>query len=120
MKLNFSSPPNSQILLGFDFYDAIKSIYGPQRKNIIPVRYINGATLIEGNHQILERWAEHFGTLLMKGNPTVHNALNELSNIPLSSNWTLPQAFLGYYKSSRFSKTTRAQAESRLRSISMC
>lgn len=69
----------------FAFYDAVKALYGPQRQNIVPVRSADGSVLLKEKQQILERWAEHFDSLLNKVNPTdpsVLNALPELPSVP--------------------------------------
>lgn len=61
------------------FQEAVKSVYSPQRRNITPVRTSDGNALYKNNQQIVERWAEYFGTLLNQENsitPTV------LENIP--------------------------------------
>lgn len=69
----------------FAFYDAVKSLYGPQRQNIVPVRSADGSVLLKEKEQILERWAEHFHSLLNKINPSdpsVLEALPELLPVP--------------------------------------
>ncbi|KAJ8364969.1 hypothetical protein SKAU_G00138000 [Synaphobranchus kaupii] len=65
------------------FYDAIKSIYGPQRKNITPVRSADGATLYKDKQQIPDRWVEHFNTLLNTSHPTQTDILSDLPCLPL-------------------------------------
>ena len=64
------------------FYQAIKTVYGPQRKNLAPVRSADGDTLIKDKQQILERWSEHFSSLLNHRNPTIPNIIEELPNVP--------------------------------------
>ena len=64
------------------FYDSIKAIYGPQRKNITPVRSADGTILYKDKQQILDRWAEHFNTLLNTSYPTRMNTLADLPCLP--------------------------------------
>ncbi len=47
------------------FYDAIKSLYGPQKCRITPIRSTDGTILNKDKQGILERLTEHFNTLLM-------------------------------------------------------
>ncbi|KAJ8364621.1 hypothetical protein SKAU_G00134520 [Synaphobranchus kaupii] len=75
------------------FYDAIKSIYGPQRKNITPVRSADGATLYKDKQQILDRWVEHFNTLLNTSHPTQTDILSDLPCLPRQP-FGLPPQFL--------------------------
>ena len=64
------------------FYDSIKAIYGPQRKNITPVRSADGTILYKDKQQILDRWAEHFNTLLNTSYPTRMDTLADLPCLP--------------------------------------
>ncbi|KAJ8357228.1 hypothetical protein SKAU_G00200220 [Synaphobranchus kaupii] len=75
------------------FYDAIKSIYGPQRKNITPVRSADGATLYKDKQQILNRWAEHCNTLLNTSHSTETDIHSDLPCLPHQP-FGLPPQFL--------------------------
>ncbi|XP_049595938.1 uncharacterized protein [Syngnathus scovelli] len=66
----------------YALYDAIKSIYGPQRKNIAPVRSADGTILYKDKQQILDRWAEHFNTLLKTSYPIRMDTLADLPCLP--------------------------------------
>ncbi len=46
-------------------YDAIKSLYGPQKRRITLIRSTNVTILHKDKQGILERWAEHFNNLLI-------------------------------------------------------
>ena len=59
------------------FYNGLKTIYGPTKHNLAPVRSLRGE-LLKDKHAILNRWAEHFSTLLNHRNPTVPNILDEI------------------------------------------
>lgn len=68
----------------YAFYAAAKSIYGPQKRSIAPVRSADGHVLFKDKQQILERWAEHFDSLLNKINPSDPLVLNALPDLPPS------------------------------------
>lgn len=59
------------------FYEAVKHLYGPQRKFFVPVRSSDGI-LIRDNTQIAARWTEHFSDLLNRRNPTQPNFLDNI------------------------------------------
>ncbi|KAJ8372925.1 hypothetical protein AAFF_G00275750 [Aldrovandia affinis] len=60
------------------FYDAVKTIYGPRNCSLAPVRSADGTTLIKDQALIVERWAEHFNTLLNQPTPVDLTVLAEL------------------------------------------
>ena len=66
----------------YDFYNAIKGIYGPTRRTITPLLSADGSSLLKDKQQILARWAEHFRLLLNQLNPTDLSALDELPTLP--------------------------------------
>ncbi|KAL8575860.1 hypothetical protein ACOMHN_014865 [Nucella lapillus] len=53
------------------FYDALKAVYGPQSSGSSPLLSTDGSTLLTDKKQILERWAEHFDSVLNR--PAVIN-----------------------------------------------
>ncbi len=64
-----------------NFYNAIKTIYGPTNRCIASLKTADGLTLLKGQHRILLRWAEHFNILiriLMWNPPFWTNCLNSL------------------------------------------
>ena len=54
------------------FYDALKAVYGPQTSGSSPLLSADGSTLLTDRDKILERWAEHFDTVLNR--PSAINA----------------------------------------------
>ncbi|XP_063594922.1 craniofacial development protein 2-like [Penaeus indicus] len=46
------------------FYDALKAVYGPQSTGSSPLLSADGSTLLTDKKQILQRWAEHFHSML--------------------------------------------------------
>ena len=53
------------------FYDALKAVYGPQSSGSSPLLSADGSTLLIDKKQILERWADHFNSVLNR--PAVIN-----------------------------------------------
>ena len=47
-----------------NFYSALKEIYGPTSSGSSPLLSADGTTLLTDKDKILERWAEHFNTVL--------------------------------------------------------
>ena len=45
------------------FYDGLKAVYGPREAGSAPVKSLDGVTLTDRT-KILERWKEHFATVL--------------------------------------------------------
>ena len=64
------------------FYEAVKLVYGPQKRNSHPVRSADGSTLHKDKEKILGRWAEHFNGLLNQINPTAEDILESLPILP--------------------------------------
>ena len=46
------------------FYDALKAVYGPQSSGSSPLLSSDGTTILTDKKLILERWAEHFNSVL--------------------------------------------------------
>ncbi len=60
------------------FYGAVKTIYGPRNCSLALVRSTDKTTFIEDQALIMERWAEHYNTLLNQPNPVDPTILVEL------------------------------------------
>lgn len=65
------------------FYNALKTAYGPQGNSLHPTRSADGTTLITEKTKILERWAEHYQDLLNRSNPTDPTFLENLPDLPI-------------------------------------
>ena len=59
------------------FYDAIKTVYGPQPASLSPILSADGYFLTEKAH-ILDRWAEHFDAVLNRSSHINEEAINRL------------------------------------------
>ncbi|XP_076055265.1 uncharacterized protein LOC143033659 [Oratosquilla oratoria] len=66
-----------------DFYDAVKTIYGPVRRGKQPIRSSDGNILYKNNEEIISRWGDHFNNLLNQSNSATPNILDQLPNLPI-------------------------------------
>ena len=73
------------------FYDAVKQISGPRNKTLMPVKSVNGE-LLRDRDEILQRWAEHFQTLLNTRRPIDVAVLKQLPQLPAGEAMSLPPA----------------------------
>ena len=46
------------------FFDALKTVYGPQSSGTTPLLSADGTSLLTDKEPILKRWAEHFDRVL--------------------------------------------------------
>ena len=44
-----------------NFFDALKTVYGPQSSGPTPLRSADGTSLLTDKEATLKRWAKHFG-----------------------------------------------------------
>ncbi|XP_061891552.1 dickkopf-related protein 3b isoform X2 [Entelurus aequoreus] len=76
-----------------NFYDAMKTIYGPRNCSVSPLKSNDGTTLIKDQKLITKRWAEHFETLLNQPAPTDPSVLEDLPDYPTIHDLDLPPTF---------------------------
>ena len=60
------------------FYDAIKTVYGPQPASSSPLLSADGQKLLTEKVHILVRWAEHFDAVLHRSSHINEEAINRL------------------------------------------
>ena len=46
------------------FFDALKTVYGPQSSGTTPLLSADGTSLLTDKEAVLKRWAEHFDGVL--------------------------------------------------------
>ena len=63
------------------FHRALKTIYSPKRSGATPILSAYGSTLLTDKDAILERWAEHFNSVLNRPSSVSNNAFNRLPQI---------------------------------------
>ena len=65
-----------------NFYDGLKEVYGPTTSGSSPLLSADGSTLISDKEKILERWAEHFDSILNCPSTISGEAINQLPQNP--------------------------------------
>ncbi len=75
------------------FYDALKALYGPRKRAIVPVRSADGSMLFKGRHEILARWANHFESLFNHTNPADLHILDNLPDLPPTKHLDTPPLY---------------------------
>ena len=72
------------------FYDALKSIYGPQPSGSSPMLSADGNTLLTDKEKILSRWAEHFENILNRPSSINEAAIARLPQVPINTSLSRP------------------------------
>jgi len=62
------------------FYHGLRAVYGPRDSGSVPVRSLNGSSLITDRQGILSRWAEHFHSVLNQTSSFDPSVLNLIPN----------------------------------------
>jgi len=75
------------------FYDGLKSVYGPKASGSVPVRSLDGTTLITDRRQILHRWAEHFQSVLNLLTAFYDSVLDEIPQLAPASQLDDPRHY---------------------------
>ena len=76
-----------------NFYNAVKNIHGPRNSTLSPVKSVDGSTLLKDQKQVVDRWAEHFQTLLNQPASPDLAVLEELPSYPTIEELDLPPTF---------------------------
>ena len=63
------------------FFDALKTIYGPQSSGTTPLLSAGGTSLLTDKEAILKRWAEHFDGVLNRPSSISDEAINRLPQV---------------------------------------
>ena len=63
------------------FFDALKTVYGPQSSGITPLLSADGTSLLTDKEAILKRWAEHFDGVLNRPSSINDEAINRLPQV---------------------------------------
>ena len=63
------------------FHDALKTIYGPKSSGATTLLSADGNTLLTDKEAILERWAEHFNSVLNRPSSINEDAIDRLPQI---------------------------------------
>ena len=63
------------------FFDALKTIYGPQGSGTTPLLSSDGTSLLTDKEAVLKRWAEHFDGVLNRLSSINDEAINRLPQV---------------------------------------
>ena len=63
------------------FFDALKTVYGPQSSGTTPLLSADGTSLLTDKEAILKRWAEHFDNVLNRPSSINDDAVNRLPQV---------------------------------------
>ena len=72
------------------FYDALKKVYGPQSSSTSPLLNVDGTTLITDKPAILNRWAEHFSSVLHRSADINAEAIARLPQVETNTDLDRP------------------------------
>ena len=72
------------------FYDALKAVYGPQSSGSSPLLSSDGTTLLNDKKRILDRWAEHFNSVLNRPSSINDEAIDRLPQEPIKEELNIP------------------------------
>ncbi len=91
-----------------DFYNAVKSIYGPTSHSITPLKTADGLKVLKDQTSIRERWAEHFNTLLNQDSDADYTVLQDLPEFPQIDKLSQPPTFLEVLSAIRALKNNKS------------
>ncbi len=60
------------------FYAGLKSVFDPQKSGVAPISTADGETLLTDKSDILNRWKEHFETVLNTTSVTDEEAIQSI------------------------------------------
>ncbi|CAI9724935.1 Hypothetical predicted protein [Octopus vulgaris] len=67
-----------------NFYDSLKEVYGPTTaRTLSPLLSVDEATLITDKEKVLERWAEHFDSVLNRPSTINGEVIDRLPQVPV-------------------------------------
>ncbi|KAK3887593.1 hypothetical protein Pcinc_008297 [Petrolisthes cinctipes] len=72
------------------FYDALKAVYGPPSCGSSPLLSADGTTLLKGKKEILERWAEHFDSVLNRPSSINNEVIARLPQVAINPDLDIP------------------------------
>uniref|UniRef100_A0A8C5PLD5 Reverse transcriptase n=1 Tax=Leptobrachium leishanense TaxID=445787 RepID=A0A8C5PLD5_9ANUR len=72
------------------FYDALRSLYGPQPSGCYPLLDLDGVTLITEKTRILQRWAEHFQFVLNQSSSINNEAIDRMPQVDINHSLDAP------------------------------
>ena len=75
------------------FYEALRTVYGPTHQIQAPLHSADGSTLLTDKKDILNRWAEHYGTLFSDTRSVEDASLDSIQQLPVKHEVDEPPSF---------------------------
>ncbi|KAK3868796.1 hypothetical protein Pcinc_025834 [Petrolisthes cinctipes] len=72
------------------FHDALMAVYGPPSCGSSPLLSADGTTLLKGKKEILERWVEHFDSVLNRPLSINNEAIARLPQVAINPDLDIP------------------------------
>lgn len=72
------------------FYEAVRTLYGPQSAGTSPLLSTNGTTLLAEKSNILNRWAQHFDSVLNRPSSINDDAIDRLPQTTINYELEIP------------------------------
>ena len=66
------------------FYDSLKCLFGSRTSGSTPILSVDGSRLITDKKGILERWAEHFNSVLNRPSKISDETIHRLSQVTIN------------------------------------
>ena len=66
-----------------NFYAALRKVYGPSDQSLAPVRSQDGSALFTNEREIMDRWKEHYSSLLNTRNASNHRSLENIPQLAI-------------------------------------
>ena len=73
-----------------NFYSALKAIYGPSASSSPTLLSSDGSTLLTDQDKVLERWADHFNSVLNRPSNINDEAISILPQVPIDEDMDRP------------------------------
>ena len=73
-----------------NFYSALKAIYGPSASSSPTLLSSDGSTLLTDQDKVLERWADHFNSVLNRPSNINDEAISILPQVPINEDMDRP------------------------------
>ena len=75
------------------FYEALRAVYGPTHQIQAPLRSADGSTLLTDKKDILNHWAEHYGSLFSDTRSVEDASLEGIQQLPVKHELDEPPSF---------------------------
>ncbi|XP_029648578.1 uncharacterized protein LOC115222490 [Octopus sinensis] len=92
-----------------NFYDSLKEVYSPTTaRTLSPLLSADWATLITDKEKVLERWAEHFDSVLNRPSTINGEAIDRLPQVPVEESMDVEPTLEEIQKACRLLSSSKA------------